>query len=595
MKVQRAVIWLAVVALLGALIVTLSTRSRALGSESTRVSNEPSASSPRLSGAPALAPELNPSDLRSKPFENVASYIPAQCYTKTQDARGGTHNPCFTCHSGGGEPNYAADGELQLGFDFPEPALTNPWQNLFVDRGPAIRATSDEAVLGYVRRSNYFDESGKLSLAERLLHLPEQWDFDGDGRYSGYVPDAYFSFDAEGFDHDPSGVESGWRAYAYYPFPGTFWPTNGSAGDALIRLPTAYRELAPGQYDRETYIVNLAIVEALVKRKDVAIARVDEHRFGVDLDKNGVLGRATNIRYDWAPRAGREMSFVGQARIEGERAGVKPAAGLFPTGTELLHSVHYLDVVPSADHAGSRVTMAARLKELRYARKTGYRNYAQLGMTAQGEAREKQRSPERLHQVRGDLEQGVENGQGWRYQGYIEDAQGELRPQTYTESKFCVACHGGVGATVDGTFSFARKLPSSALQQGWFHWSQHGLEGIVEPRRSDGRPEYAYYLEQNGAGDEMRSNAEVDARFFDAEGKAKPLELARLGQDISRLLLPSPERALALDKAYWSVVREQSYARGRDAPLSPAQNVHRVLRPDTKTGISHAITSNGLR
>ena len=591
MNAKRAALWLCGLSLLGALIVTVSTRSPALGS-GAHVASKPAASEraapERAARDRPLPPELNPNDLRSKPFENVASYIPPQCYTKTVDAQGRVHNPCFTCHSGGREPNYAADAELQLGFDFPEPALQNPWLNLFADRGPAIRETTDAAVLSYVRTSNYFDAEGKLRLTERLSHVPEQWDFDQDGRFAGYVPDAYFSFDEQGFDRDPSGADSGWRAYAYYPFPGTFWPTNGSAGDALIRLPRAFRESQAGVLDRETYALNLAFVEALVKRADVAIAVTDERRFGVDLDKNGALDQARKIHYDWAPRDKREMSFVGRARLESEQSGVHPAAGLFPVGTELLHSVRYLDIV------GDRVAMAARMKELRYAKKVSYRNYAELGVAAQSEAREKQRSPERLHHVRGDIEHGVENAQGWRYQGFIEDAQGELRPQTYTESKFCVACHGGVGATVDGVFSFARKLPASARQGGWFHWSQHGLEGIAEPKRRDGRGEYAFYLEQNGAGDELRSNQEVAARFFDADGRPKANELARLREDISRLLLPSAERALALDKAYWSVVREQSFALGRDAPLSPSQNVHRALAPETRTGVAKPIVDKQL-
>ena len=49
----------------------------------------------------------------------------------------------------------------------------------------------------------------------------------------------------------------------------------------------------------------------------------------------------------------------------------------------------------------------------------------------------------------------------------------------------------------------------------------------------------------------------------------------------------SRARALALDKAYLAVVREQSFTRGRDAVLRPATRVHvRVDDEDTGLGAS---------
>jgi hypothetical protein len=91
---------------------------------------------------------------------------------------------------------------------------------------------------------------------------------------------------------------------------------------------------------------------------------------------------------------------------------------------------------------------------------------------------------------------------------FIEDADGALRPQTHEELAFCVRCHGGVGTTRDGIFSFARKIVYDSEQHGWYHWSQHGVRGLDDPVRADGTHEYAFYLEQTGAGDEFRANTE---------------------------------------------------------------------------------------
>lgn len=101
------------------------------------------------------------------------------------------------------------------------------------------------------------------------------------------------------------------------------------------------------------------------------------------------------------------------------------------------------------------------------------------------------------------------------YTAMIEDANGDLRPQTYEEPNFCVGCHGGIGATRDGIFSFHRKLDSAGGSKGgWYHWSQKNIKGTPERIRADGEPEYAFYLKTNGAGDEFRANRDVMDRFF---------------------------------------------------------------------------------
>ena len=506
-----------------------------------------------------------------------APYIPPQCYTKTKDERGVIHNPCYTCHSEPQKPNYVVDADLQLAFAFPERARQNPWTNLFVDRRPFIAATSDEKMLKYVRTSNYSNGKRNL-LAERLKHAPAAWDRNGDGHWGGYVPDAGFDFDSQGFDKNARGEFTGWRAYAYRPFPGTFWPTNGSAGDVLIRLPEVFRQDEAGKFDQLIYALNLAIVEALAKRSDVAIPRTNEKQLHVDLDKNGRLGTATKVKFEWAPRNKQYMHYVGRARLALEAGEVQLAAGLLPEGTELLHSVRYLDV------KDGRVAMAARMKELRYARKVAWKTYSDLEQLAAREVREKRAFPDRVKQVYFDLEGGASNSQGWRYQGFIEDNAGQLRPQSYEETAFCVGCHGGTSATTDGVFSFVRKLSAKQPQYGWYHWTQHGLDTVPDSKRGDGNYEYAHYLQTNGAGDEFRSNEDLLSRFFE-KGQPRREELERLRGDVATLIVPSAKRALELDKAYWAVVLEQSYHRGRDAVLAPARNVHRRVEPELPTGV----------
>jgi hypothetical protein len=509
-------------------------------------------------------------------------YIPAQCYAKTESSGGPAHNPCFTCHADTLAPNYLKDGELQLGYAFGPPALTNPWTNLFADRTRQVEAMADADIQAYVRHDNYAGSARKPGLAARLA-TPGPLDVDGDGVWSGWVPDIAFRFDDGGFDRTADGGYTGWRAYGYYPVPGMFWPTNGSFGDALVRLAPAFREDGSGRFDRAIYGANLAIVEALIARRDVAIEPTAEKAVGVDLDGDGALRTARLVRYRWTPGGG-GMRFAGRAGDLQDRGEVHLAAGLFPEGTELAHSLRYLDV------QDGRVTMAARMKELRYMTKRSWLSYGRLEQQAAVEAREKERQPMTVRHVIGNRERGIGNRSGWTMTGFIEDAAGELRPQELAELGFCIGCHSGVGATDDSVFSFGRKVPSDGFQRGWYHGSQRGLEGLAEPKRADGRGEYAFYLEQNRAGDDLRANTEVLTRFFDERGAPRPDMVERIASDVSVLLLPSPARALLLDKAYRVIVQEQSFVRGRDATVTPAVHVHRQLPEDElATGVTEPV------
>lgn len=531
--------------------------------------------------APAFA---DPVDLLSNDLFNKTAYIPAQCYTKTEDGQGGVHNPCYTCHVASRAPHYINDDDLQTEYSFPSPALRNPWTNLFEDRSTAVAAVSDDEIRAYIRQDNYFDPEGNIILAEKLANPPAEWDVKGDGLWSGFVPDIAYDFDADGFDIGPDGP-TGWRAFAYYPVNGTFWPTNGSTDDVLIRLPEIYRQTGDGRTDREIYKLNLAITEALLKRRDVPIAPTDETRLGVDLDKDGKLGEALTITFDWAPKEGRDMSYVGAARLAQERGEAPLAAGLYPLGTEFVHSVRYVDT----DDATGRIVLSPRMKELRYMRKTRWQSYfdRQEGMLA--ESKERVDFPDRIALFFGSSEAGISNGTGWRLQGFIEDAKGDLRPQSFEETVFCIGCHGGIGVNDDDTFAFPRKLDATARAGGWTHWTQAGLYRIPELIRADGTPEYAHYLLSNGAGDELRGNMEVIRRYLNEDGSLKPSPVAAFRSDVSELLYPSAERAMDLNKAYREIVRAQSFVHGRDPTVTSQTNVHREVEQGQATGITAPI------
>lgn len=528
-------------------------------------------------------------DIRARSLNNPLAYLTSQCFTQTRDAADRVHNPCFSCHHPSHEANYIDDGDIQLGYNFPGlpgGELDNPWVNLFKDRTAAVAGIGDAAMLAYVRQDNYRGGDGAPLLARTLSQsFPVVWDANGNGRWDGYLPDAAFNFDADGFDRQAGGSYTGWRAFAYAPFLGTFWPTNGSTDDVLIRLAPAFWQTEQGQPDLTVYKTNLAIVTAMIQRRDVPLETpVDEAVLNVDLDKDGRLAAATLIRYDWAPLQGRVMSYVGRARLEQAAGKLHLAAGLFPEGTEFLHSVRYLDL----DGQGG-VRLSPRFKELRYAIKKSWHSYSDLKEMALKEVREKAVNPERTRQFTGNAETGLSNGQGWIYQGFIEDRRGRLRPQTYEETVFCIGCHSGIGATTDGVFAFPRKFTESVYQGGWYHWTQKSLAGTPEPLRRDGKPEYAHYLAQNGAADEFRENREAIQRFFDSGGKLKPGAAGQLRNDISTLLIPSQERAMILNKAYKTIVDEQSYALGRDATVKPAENVHRRVAIGTPTGVTEVV------
>ena len=541
----------------------------------------------------ASLPTYTGADLTSKTILNSASaYISSQCYTKTEDINGNIHNPCYSCHINSEEPNYIDDWDLQESYAFSEISKTNPFTNAFKDRTSEIAAISDEEILTYIKEDNYLDDNGNIILAQRLkTALPEKWDFDYDGTkdgvWSGFVPDCYLNFDEEGFDKDKDGNYTGWRAFGYSPFLGTFWPTNGSTDDVFIRLPSSMMQDSNGNFSKEVYKINLAIVESMIKREDITIDEVNENDYGVDLDHNGTLGITSTVVYNWIiPSYDNgtyiyQNFYVGKAKSELQANNLHIAPGLYPEGTEFLHSVRYIGI----NENKTGIKLANRMKELRYAKKKSWNTYPQLSNAASAEIKEKDAFPDRLRTITGNMEDGLDTGLGWVYQGFIEDAQGHLRPQSYEETLSCIGCHSGIGAITDSTFAFPRK--DNTYNKGWYHWSQKDLSGMKDRVLLNGKGEYAFYLESNGAGDEFRGNEEIKSKFFDSEGNLIQSEVDKIANDITYLINPSVPRAIQLNKEYKVIVDEQSYIYGKDGHVGPLDDtVYKEVEIDKSTGIN---------
>jgi hypothetical protein len=499
-----------------------------------------------LSATLAAAPPTGAApdwDLAYRPhFTNPEAVIPPQCYTRTE----GHFNPCYTCHqaevTGEGRANLMDDGHLQGTYSFSDTGRRNHWANLFVDRRAAVAAISDALIRAYVTQNNYTPLVQTLRARGFRGWIPDLADLADPAR----------AFDAQGRARDGSG----WVAFQYPPLPSTFWPTNGSIDDVMIRLPPAFRQNAAGEPAWPVYLANLGILEAAIKGlAEIETPPLDEQVVGADLDGDGRLSSVTRMH--------RPAHYLGGA------SGVPVVSFLYPVGTEFLHTVRYLDL----DAAGG-IHAAARMKEVRYLRKERWPDKATLGALYDKEAWEKQQGF--LPRIGWQGERGAVNGFGWRLLGFIEDAQGHLRPQNHEETFFCKGCHTSIGATIDQTFAFPRKLPGA---RGWGYQDLHGMPDA--PMRGETEGEIRQYLRRVGGGDEFRANTEMQARWFGADGQADAVRLAQ-AKDVYTLIAPSPERALRLNKAYLTIVREQSFLRGRDATLVPATHVYREIDPHTQ-------------
>jgi hypothetical protein len=470
---------------------------------------------------------------------NREAIIPPQCYTKTE----GEHNPCYVCHQNNlpGRENTMNDGDIQLAYSFSEVGLTNHWKNLFEDRSERVAAISDKAILQWIAEDNYSELPDRLEKAD----------------FQGWIPDlknlqhGTKAFDGEGFALDGSH----WVAFNYKPMPSTFWPTNGSTDDVMIRLADIYRTNKEGKYFRDIYQANLAILEANIKGfSSITTPAIDEKVVGKDLNADGQLTQITQITdvSHWVGAA--EAYFID--------------THLYPKDTEFLHTVRYIDV----DEKGN-VGISTRMKEVRYMRKWQAYDKGSMSRYYQLEQFEKELGHLPGYTRLGHM--GLDNGTGWSIQGFIEGKNGQLRASTHEENFFCMGCHNSIGSTVDKTFSFARKVDG---EKGWGYINLRGMPDA--PTMGETTGEIATYLERVGGGGEFRSNPEMFSRWFKADGSLNKEKIAQAA-DVYELITPSPERALTLNKAYRVIVKDQDFIYGRDATVTPPPNVYDKVDNET--------------
>lgn len=470
---------------------------------------------------------------------NPEAVIPPQCYTKTQ----GKNNPCYVCHQSYNDrtrSNQMQDGTLQGSYDFSEVGLKNSWKNLFIDRTEKIKKISDQTIVEYVNQNNY---SGLIKWMKS-----DEW--------SGVVPEVkdYEKGDEAFLANGLAKDNSMWVAFNYKPMPSMFWPTNGSTDDVLIRLPQAFYQMN-GERNDDIYFINLALVEiAILDIPVTTIAPVNELILNVDVDQNGLLEERVSV-------VKKRDFYVGDANT------IKIEHMLYPQGVEFLHSVRYL-----ALDEKQQVKPSVRMKELRYMRKQTFYPLSRIRQSYYAEAKEKHF--ENLPAVSDFGDRGIANGFGWMIWGFIEDESGVLRKQNHEEQFFCAGCHKTIGTTIDQTFSFPRK------KTGVNGWGYINLKELKDaPNIGEKQGEYLTYMERVQGGDEFRQNAEMKYRWFDENGKLLKNKIKSL-ESIYPLITPTKERAIDLNKAYLTIVKEQSYIFGRDPMLIPSRNVFREIDAD---------------
>ncbi len=494
----------------------------------------------------------------SKQF-NPEPNIPLECYTDTGVVRYGSAvaNPCYVCHTSANTPyaNELDDYQLTLEYAFPEAIreLGNPWLNAVAPELTigSIPKPSDAEVKKWIRTDNWseaYSNRGKGQL-KYFPDVPPIYAYDA----SGY---RLINVDSEGFIK--VGQEyTGWRAFKWKPFPG-FFPTNGRIDSTFIRLPAKFRS-SGGRFNLETYKRNLAILECAVK--------------GIS---PGQMCSGTEVG-----------SFVMPERYEGDANDVEVVALQYPPGTEFAHPVYYLDPENTISFK------SLRLKEMRYMRKLAY------APVREGSGEEEEEEGEFFWD-----EGRFFNGSGyWEMSAFIEDEKGRLRPQEPEEAKFCIGCHGGVGGSVDGTFTFWRKVPG---REGWIDqdynltqasikdWSYRDVscEGLTAVKMGKeignilrafcggSKPgEYQLYFSMTNGGDHFRSNREILSRISKDTNKIsfllspdeniinEPSLLNYLdteGYITPDLFLPSESRAYSINKEYFRVVKAQAFIYGRD-------------------------------
>ena len=473
-----------------------------------------------------------------KTVYNREAIIPPMCYTKTQRK----HNPCYVCHQNAlpKRENTMNDGQLQRAYSFSDQGMRNHWKNLFEDRRERIKTISDEAISTWVKEDNYSELAPRLETAN----------------FKGWIPDladlqqGASAFHENGFAKDGSH----WVAFNYKPFPSTFWPTNGSTDDVMIRLEKTYRSDEDGNYSEAVYRANLAIVEANIKDlPEITTAPLDENILQADLNEDGKWGLITRIS--------KLDQYVGAAKAHFMQPGT------YPLKTEFIHTVRYLDT-----DAKGNVIASQRMKEVRYLKK--WVNYPLVSLREFYREEAYAKDEGYLPGYSNLRDYGLDNGMGWAVQGFIEGVGGQLRAYTYEENLSCMGCHSSIGSTIDKTFAFPRKVDGA---KGWGYIDLKKMSDA--PNRGEKQGEILTYLQRVSGGSEFRHNDEMQQRWFHKNGKVNKKSVQQ-AKNVYELITPSAKRAKQLNKAYRLIVEDQDFIYGKDASVTPPESVHQRIDND---------------
>ena len=509
---------------------------------------------------------VNDVDLMS----NREAPVPPQCYTDIAEGIGteGQHNPCYACHQDHIPPreNTQDDRELQEAYAFSDVGLTNHWFNLFEDRSARVNAITDAEILDWIDDDNYSELATRLQAAG--------W---GNDSYLGFgsadpsiygepwlpdledLEDSAAAFDSRGLALDGSW----WVAFNYKPLPSTFWPTQGSTDDVMIRLRPDFWRTEAGVVSEDVYWANLALLEANIKGvTTMETFPINEVAIGQDVNDDDILETAVTEVVITTNRKntteGDKNFYIGEAGGPGAIDFMEPS--IYPLGTEFLHTVRYVGV----DNEGN-IFNSRRMKEVRYMRRFSVGRVFDAQLLYE---------EERLEKEEGNLPTFINHGHsglakrfGWQIVGFIEAYDGRLRMNTYEENAFCMGCHSSIGSTIDKTFSFARKVDGAS---GWGYINLRGMLDV--PNLGETLEEVATYLGRVGGGTEFRSNPELESRFYHADGSVNSVAVAS-AKDVYDLITPSRDRALLLNKAYKVVVEDQDFIFGRDPTSTPPPRV----------------------
>ena len=572
-------------------------------------------------------------------YKNPTAYIPLECYTDTGKIRKGQAfaNPCYVCHNAGNTPvDNAGDWENQINW-LRFPADDNPWLNAVAPektfekllengkRWTQLNLQSKQvidnkenkivSIDSWIRQNNwekaynqksFIGSDNPFGFGKYVLDIPPLYKWNG----NTFVRTNYI--DSEGFIYTSQAEHTNqtntwWRAYDWKHFPG-FFPTNGRLDSAMIRLPEEFRK-EHGEYSLDVYKINLAILECAIKQ--IAENCEVEPLNTQILDKYAIKYQTLSdgIKFLTVPEkfiGDADDIHVWQITKEGRKI------GLYPVGTELAHPVYYIN--PDWKYSPSIAGKVGQLKEFRYMKKISMQNL-------QASQEEEEESIDYKPYDNGFMPNDSDT---WLMGGWIEDKNGNLRPQSEEEMAFCIACHGAISGTVDNTFSFWRKLPKTAgwkdTDYGYHHdvfdikyWAEKlneiedktalaYLKNIYGKYNPEDYGEYQFYFVMTNGIDHFRSNFEGVCRILGYKNVVKFSDGKRycvnddsyisfeeatnlinitsdrniltdtsligyMGEDNSikqSLFMPSKDRAYGLDGKYIQVVLTQQFVYGRD-------------------------------